>query len=492
LPAREPATPTAQGRDRTAGGPVPGVALALSPNRLRISRGSRRPTALADRVAAVVGVRAGEVVRAVLASALPALTGPTTINGWSQGGPGYAGPPLIQLNGAGAGAGANGLVLRGAGSVARGLVISNFGGSGVVVQAPGCVIAGCFIGTSADGTAAAANHGHGVLLMGAAASNRVGGTAAADANVISGNFGAGVAIAGAGARGNVVQGNVIGLRRDGNTGPGLGNRLGVWVTAGATGNVIGGAAGNTISANWTVGVLVSGAGTLGNVLANNRIGTDPGGAAARGNGTDGVLLGAGARANTLAGNVISGNGGNGVSISGAGVAGNVLRGNVIGTNAGGSAALANALDGVRIGEGASENSVGGAAAGWRNLISGNGGSGVEITGGGTRGNRVQGDFIGTNATGAAALRNSVDGVFITGGASYNTVGGSGALARNVISANGYGVVIYGGGTAGNLVQGNFIGTTVFGNTALCSATTRGISTPRCSRSGSRGRRRTPG
>src|SRR5262245_6925525 len=72
-----------------------------------------------------------------LSSALPAITGPTTIAGNTQ--PGFAGTPLINLNGVAAGV-ANGLVLRGAGSVVRGLGIVNFRGSGVVVQTSGCVV----------------------------------------------------------------------------------------------------------------------------------------------------------------------------------------------------------------------------------------------------------------------------------------------------------------------------------------------------------------
>src|SRR5262249_10565320 len=144
-----------------------------------------------------------------LSSALPAITGPTTIAGNTQ--PGFAGTPLINLNGVAAGV-ANGLVLRGAGSVVRGLDIVNFRGSGVVVQTSGCVVAGCFIGVD-GGSAPAGNLGHGVLVTGAG--NRIGGTPAADLNVISSNGGAGIAIGGAGARGNVVLGNVIGLSRDG-------------------------------------------------------------------------------------------------------------------------------------------------------------------------------------------------------------------------------------------------------------------------------------
>ncbi|MBK7917870.1 MAG: hypothetical protein IPJ94_16750 [Chloroflexi bacterium] len=64
-----------------------------------------------------------------LASALPTITDPVTIDGWSQGGAGYTGPPLIELNGALAGSSVKGLHITAGNSVARGLVINGFTGS---------------------------------------------------------------------------------------------------------------------------------------------------------------------------------------------------------------------------------------------------------------------------------------------------------------------------------------------------------------------------
>ena len=99
--------------------------------------------------------------------------------------------------------------------------------------------------------------------------------------------------------------------------------------------------------------------------------------------------------------------------------GNVVQGNMIGTNAAGSAALANHGDGVSIESGATANTIGGTATGARNVISGNTSDGVEITGAGTTGNVVEGDFIGTNAAGSAAIANYA-GVEIDSGATGNT------------------------------------------------------------------------
>ena len=132
------------------------------------------------------------------------------------------------------------------------------------------------------------------------------------------------------------------------------------------------------------------------------------------------------------------------------------------------------LDGILIA--ASRNTVGGIVTGARNVISANGGEvntgfGVFIFSGDTdpaSGNLVQGNYIGTNATGTAALGNDNTGVFIV--ASNNTVGGTLAGSGNVVSANGEaGIVIFadqGELSTGNLVQGNFVGTNATGTAAL--------------------------
>ena len=137
---------------------------------------------------------------------------------------------------------------------------------------------------------------------------------------------------------------------------------------------------------------------------------------------------------TGGGNVISANGINGIDITGVAAADNVVWGNLIGTNAAGTSPAGNGSDGILILGKASGNSIGGTTAGKRNVISGNG-NGVEIAVSGTTGNVVLGNYIGTDITGTLKLGNTSDGVLIDSSASGNTIGGTATGAGNVISGN---------------------------------------------------------
>ncbi len=338
----------------------------------------------------------------------------------------------------------------------------------------GNVLLGNSIGTNAAGTAALANGDCGVQIAGTSG-NTVGGTANGAGNLISGNSAYGVAIAGAGSSGNVVLGNKIGTDVSG-TAP-IGNSLdGVWVLYGATDNTVGGTspgAGNLISGNGNNGVFIGAGGTSGNVVLGNKIGTDATGNVAIANTLNGVLIAGTAWGNTLggtapgAGNLISGNGNNGVEITDSGTSGNLILGNLIGTNAAGTAALANTNDGLMIYSGPTGNTVGGTASGAGNVISGNSSLGVLISASGS--NLLQGNLIGTDVTGAVAVGNAGYGIFLAGGAPGNTVGGTASGAGNVISGNGgSGVLLSDPTTSGNLFLGNKIGTDVTGTSAVAN------------------------
>ena len=161
-----------------------------------------------------------------------------------------------------------------------------------------------------------------------------------------------------------------------------------------------------------------------------------------------------------------------------GTKGNVVEGNEIGTNTPGNTALPNGNNGVDIVSGASFNTVGGTVAGSANVISGNAYNGVVIAFAGASDNLVEGNLIGTDAGGTVALPNGANGVEIQGGATNNTIGGTTAGARDIISGNGYaGVLITDSGTNGNVVEGDYIGTNAAGTAALANAVTAWSSRP---------------
>ena len=127
---------------------------------------------------------------------------------------------------------------------------------------------------------------------------------------------------------------------------------------------------------------------------------------------------------TIRGLVINRCDGNGIFIAGlfgAIVSNTLIEGNFIGTDPGGTIALGNGKSGVVI-SGGTNTLIGGITPAARNLISGNFDSGVEILVDGN-GNVVEGNYIGTDATGTLVLRNFVTGSYISG-ASSNTIGGT--------------------------------------------------------------------
>jgi titin len=288
----------------------------------------------------------------------------------------------------------------------------------------------------------------GGLVRGPAA----GGTTAEARNVISGNL-EGVTIADPSATGNVIQGNHIGTGASGMDS--VPNVVGVLILG--DDNIIGGpqsGARNVISRNEN-GVNIHG---TGNVVQGNYIGTDFTGPAGLGNASTGVFIDA--PNNTIggtaprAGNVISGNGWVGIHILGGGAQGNVVRGNFIGTDVTGTAAVGNELRGVRIEGGASNNVVGGSTAAARNIISGNNG-GVSFVS--ANGNRVVGNYIGTDVTGTSDLGNFRSAVFIRAGSSDNRIGGSLPGLGNVIGFNGRaGIRLHFNAGTGNRNSGNAV------------------------------------
>jgi hypothetical protein len=336
------------------------------------------------------------------------------------------------------------------------------------------VVEGNYLGLNAAGTAAVPNAAAGVEIGLGAQSNIVGGVTAGAANVLSGNTSQGVTIDGAGTTANIVEGNFIGTDPLGITA--IGNRLaGIEINDGAQSNVIGGttaAARNVISGNAEQGIHIDEVNTDGNQVMGNHIGVNVTGSTALGNGWSGIELCCEASSNVIggtasgAGNLISGNANYGIFLGGVGTDGTFIQGNLIGLDATGTFALPNAFDGVNVYGGAQLTQIGGTAPGARNVISGNLVRGVGIFGAGTKNNFVQGNFIGLNAAGSAAVGNGYSGVNIGNGCQSNTVGG-GIAARNIISGNSNsGIIIEDTNTAANVIQGNTVGLDVTGTLAV--------------------------
>ncbi len=347
------------------------------------------------------------------ASALPALTEQVVIDGYTQPGSstntladGNNAVLLIELNGSNLGGAilSAGIQINSSSCVVRGLVINRFPGAGVFLTSSSGttnnnLIEGNFIGTDPSGTIARANN-DGIDIR-FSATNLVGGTTPAARNVISGNGGRGIFVA-TGASGTTIQGNFIGTTANGSAA--LGNGTGGIFSGGTGPDTIGGTA-------------------------------------------------AGAR------NVISANRDNaGIFIQSGTSTGPTIQGNLIGTDVTGTIALGNFFGiWLNFGPSLGNSTIGGSAAGARNVISGNRSDGVLITGG-SRNNLLHGNFIGTEITGTKPLGNAGNGVLIEGGSLINRVGGNAPGEGNTIAFNTKNGVLIAGNpdVAGNAIRRNSI------------------------------------
>ena len=207
----------------------------------------------------------------------------------------------------------------------------------------------------------------------------------------------------------------------------------------------------------------------GNRVEGCYIGTDATGMIARNN-AGGIGIFGGSGSNIIGGttpstwNVLSGNLFSGVQISTGTTGRNVVQGNLIGVNAAGTGPLGNGGNGVQITGSTFPDTIGGTAAGGRNIISGNGFQGIYI-GPSVAGTVIQGNYIGTDVTGSVRIPNMYEGIVLRGPRSI--IGGPTVDARNVISGNdGVGIYILDSTATGNRIQGNYIGTSAAGTGSL--------------------------
>jgi hypothetical protein len=315
-------------------------------------------------------------------------------------------------------------------------VISGNNGAGIYAQnATGVVVQGDYIGTDPAGTAALGNNGTGVSFTGSPSAT-IGGGAAGAGNVISANYGAGIQLNDSVSA--LVQDNLIGTDVTGTVAMGnefAGLDVGPNPEFTATDDTI---LGNVISANGSYyedpGISFYTA--TNNLIQGNKIGTDITGTKPLGNTGHGIYLvdsGINTIGGTAAGqgNVISGNGGSGILATSEIFGQNVIQGNKIGTDITGTVAMGNSGDGIDLID-EFDNTIGGTVAGAGNVISNNGSDGIEFFDVFASGNLVQGNYIGTNAAGAA-MGNGGFGVDAL--VSNNTIGGTAAADGNVIAYN---------------------------------------------------------
>jgi len=403
--------------------------------------------------------------------ALPTLPAGCTLDGYTQPGAipntsllaaGVNALLNITINGSLAGPGADGIKLSSGTSTVRGLIITGFqangsalSGFGVNLDSQSNFVEGNFLGVDQTGFVVNGNN-IGAGGTGGAAGNTIGGTTPQARNLMAGNIFANIASAVVSTPGTyLIEGNYFGTDRTGKNALG-----GLGVNQAGQGMIVGGTsagASNLLSGtNGLYGVALNFAtGNAftpdGNLVQGNFIGTDDTGTATVVNNNSVGVFVSGGNKNLIGGttaaarNIISGNTGDGIEVLN-GSAQTLIQGNYIGVDVSSAVQLGNAADGINHAglngtANGDETLIGGEVAGSANVISANGGNGIELGGAtpdanGMIGSTVLGNLIGTDTTGTIAMGNSGSGILIDQGGSNFVIGNIDVPAANTIAYNG--------------------------------------------------------
>lgn len=366
----------------------------------------------------------------------------------------------------------------------RNLIVSNGDnpttGAGVLISGSGTSgtqVIGNSIGVSTDGVNPLGNNGDGVRIQDGARDTTI--SSGPDRSIISGNTGYGVRIVGENTRNVQITNSYIGMNRNGNAAI-ANDRGGVRIEDNAFSNTVG--PGNVISGNTGYGVsigltLPTATEVVSQTIIGSVIGLNAAGDASFPNTSGGIQIEPAVRQIRIGGaseaerNTISGNTGYAIHIRGSSA--NTIIGNHIGLNMSGTRVFTNTIGGLFITPGTrnavefgvNENRIGGSGAGEGNVIAGNGGPAVVISGTNALTNSVVANTIGLRrATVGGALNtaagNGGPGIWLAGGPQTTTI-----ASNTVVHSTGDGIRVE-GGVVTTTIQSNLVGVTVGPNNVL--------------------------
>ncbi|MFL5728296.1 MAG: beta strand repeat-containing protein, partial [Cytophagaceae bacterium] len=336
-------------------------------------------------------------------------------------------------------------------------IISGNNSSGLeIIGSTNASIQGNYVGVDISGNIAIGNKANGIKLTNASNSGTIGGTTAASRNIVSANSWAGIFIDQS--TDCSVKANIIGLGLNGTTS--LGN-LQAGIQAGNLSHrlVIGGSTvpeRNLVSSNSGNGLDLSNSTNM--VIKNNYIGVDVSGNIAKGNGAVGIRIVSNSNFPTVGGtvagegNIVSGNGQIGIYIDQSTDA--ILKGNIVGLGLDKTTPIGNGQPGLVINNLSHRAIIGGATSAEMNIVSKNGGNGIEITN--STNAVVKGNYVGVDGSGNLARSNRGNGIRITVNSNFPTVGGSLPGEGNISSSNGSTGILIDLSTDA-VIKGNIVG-----------------------------------